>query len=89
MKIKDNIHGSIHNDVVGMGGNIIKQFCDGLICTFYGGCLLRADYTKDQKVFVIYRTCVVQETSNNCLDAFYAISVQGQTCFSFSCIFIL
>ena len=80
---------SINNSVVGIGGNIIEQLRDGLICMFCGGYLLRDNFTKGHKDFAIDSTCVLQETSNNFLDAFYYSGVQGRNWFRFSCILSL
>ena len=89
MGSKDHITGLINNTVFGIGGNIINKLCYGLICALYGGCLLQSYFTKGHKDFSINRTCVVQETSNNFLDTFDAIGVQGRAWFRFSCILSL
>ena len=89
MSIKDHITGLINNSAFGVGDNIIEQLGDGLICAFCGGCLLQANFNKVHKDFFIDCTCVVQDTSNNFLDAFYASSVQGRIWFKFSCILSL
>ena len=86
MSAKDNITGLINNAVLGIGGDIIKQLCDGMVCAFCGGCLLRADLIKYHKEFFVDCTCVVQETSKNLLDAFYASGMQGRTGSRLSCI---
>ena len=50
---------------------------------------MRDDFAKGHKEFVINHMCVVQETSNNFLDAVYAISMKGRTWFRFGCILSL
>ena len=86
MSAKDNITGSINNAVLGIGGDIIKQLCDGMVCAFCGGCLLRADFIKYHKDFFVDCTCIVQETSYYLLDAFDARVRKGRTGFGLSCI---
>ena len=83
---EDNITGSINNAVVGIGGDIINQLCDVLICALCGSCLLQANFTKVHKEFVVDCTCIVQETSKTFLDAFDASCGQGWNGFRFSCI---
>ena len=48
--------------------------------------MLRSDFTKGHKEFVIDCTCVVQDTSNDFLGAFDAIGMQYWNWFSLSCI---
>ena len=61
MGVNDHNTGSINNSLVGIGGDIIKQLCDGLICVFCGGCLLRADFTKGDKEFFLLHVFSIGE----------------------------
>ena len=56
MFIQDHVAGAIENAVIGISHKIVKQFRDGFISSFGGGCLLGTDIYECNKELVVNRT---------------------------------
>jgi len=77
---KDHVAGMIANDSIRMGGTIIEQVHEGLHGGLHGaGSLLGGKGTKGNQHGGVNCMGIIQEDTNNFLDAFAIVSIKGSS----------
>ncbi len=74
---EDHGAGSISDTVAWICCDIVEELVDSCGGIFSSMCLLGADGTESGQEFVIYRSGIIEEGTNNALDAFDTLIVEG------------
>ena len=76
---EDHVASTIDDTIVGIGSYVVKQLID-CVESFGGGCCLAStDGTEGNEEFVVNSASVVEETSNDGLDATDGLEIEGWT----------
>ena len=74
---EDHVAGAVGDAVGWVSCHKVEELSDGIVGGLCGGGLLLAEFAEDNKKFVVHSACVVEQSSNDCLDTCYAVLVKG------------
>ena len=70
MGSKDHSTETLHDTVIEVCGNRVKELVNGMLSCRESLCLLSAECIQSSKEFVVHRPGITQERANNTLDVF-------------------